>query len=37
MEGRKKYGIKAGTKIELIDAGERIVLQPTPHSLSRRE
>jgi AbrB family looped-hinge helix DNA binding protein len=25
---RKKYGIKAGTKIEIIDEGERIVLQP---------
>lgn len=25
---RKKYGIKAGTKIEVIDEGERIVLQP---------
>ena len=28
MESRKKYGIKAVTKIELIDEGERIVLQP---------
>jgi len=25
---RKKYGITAGTKIEIIDEGERIVLQP---------
>jgi len=25
---RKKYGIKAGTKIEILDEGERIVLQP---------
>ena len=28
MESRKKYGIKAVTKIELIDEGERLVLQP---------
>ena len=27
-EIRKKYGIKAGTKIEILDEGERIVLQP---------
>jgi AbrB family looped-hinge helix DNA binding protein len=27
-ELRKKYGIKAGTKIEIVDEGERIVLQP---------
>lgn len=25
---RRKYGIKTGTKIEIIDEGERIVLQP---------
>jgi len=28
---RKKYGIKAGTKIEILDEGERIVL-PTHHA-----
>ena len=27
-ELRKKYGIKAGTKIQIIDENERIVLQP---------
>lgn len=25
---RKKFGIRAGTRIEIIDEGERIVLQP---------
>ena len=29
---RKKYGIKGGTKIEIIDEGERIVLQPITRS-----
>jgi len=27
-ELRKKYGIKAGTKIQIMDENERIVLQP---------
>lgn len=27
-ELRKKYGIKAGTKIQFMDENERIVLQP---------
>ncbi len=25
---RRKYGIKAGTRIEVVDEGSRIVLQP---------
>jgi len=28
VELRKKYGIKAGTKIQIMDENERIVLQP---------
>ncbi len=35
-EIRKKYGIKAGTKIEIFDEGERIVLQPITREFIHR-
>ncbi len=35
-ELRRKYGIKAGTKITIIDTGETIVLKPVTEETYRR-
>jgi AbrB family looped-hinge helix DNA binding protein len=35
-ELRRKYGIKAGTKITIIDNGEAIVLKPVTEETLRR-
>ncbi len=32
---RKKYGIKDGTRIHILDDGERIILQPITHEYIR--
>jgi AbrB family looped-hinge helix DNA binding protein len=33
---RRKYGIKAGTKIQIYDDGERIILKPVTEEFYRK-